>query len=156
MNLAEFLGFRCPDEQQNYSVYTSGVKYFRNRNDCQRYFICLNGRPRLQNCGVGRAFDETTGVCDAAVNVTGWWADFPLIFHNELSIEAGLDVFVEQLNTRVRLKGWPFSQSVSALIRAQLNTEIYHCNIICYSIQIIHIVVLLRWNYPARYDSRRY
>lgn len=37
--------------------------------------------------------------------VSGFSINFPLIFHNELSIEAGLDVFVEQLNTRVRLKG---------------------------------------------------
>ncbi|XP_006623243.1 protein obstructor-E-like [Apis dorsata] len=61
-----FLGFVCPED-----LSTREIKFFRSNLDCQRYYVCVNGRPRLQNCGEGRAFNELTGACDAAENVTG-------------------------------------------------------------------------------------
>ncbi|XP_015122353.1 protein obstructor-E [Diachasma alloeum] len=64
-----FLGFTCPQgENDGFSVET---RFFRSPNDCQRYFVCVEGRPRLQNCGEGNAFSELINACDAAENVTG-------------------------------------------------------------------------------------
>lgn len=65
-----FLGFRCPEERDN-SFYSNAIKFYRSPSDCQRYYVCVNGRPRLQNCGEGNAFNELINSCDAAENVTG-------------------------------------------------------------------------------------
>ncbi|XP_011306819.1 uncharacterized protein [Fopius arisanus] len=64
-----FLGFRCPPGDNN--QYSGETRFFRSPNDCQRYFVCVEGRPRLQNCGEGNAFSELINACDAAENVTG-------------------------------------------------------------------------------------
>lgn len=64
-----FLGFRCPEDTQR-SLF-GGIQFYRSNNDCQRYYVCVNGRPRLQNCGEGNAFNEIINSCDAAENVTG-------------------------------------------------------------------------------------
>lgn len=69
--ITAYLGFSCPPiDNQFYSIET---RFFRSPNDCQRYFICVEGRPRLQNCGEGNAFNELINACDAAENVTGWY-----------------------------------------------------------------------------------
>ncbi|XP_017761627.1 PREDICTED: chondroitin proteoglycan 2-like [Eufriesea mexicana] len=65
-----FLGFRCPEELSN-PEHRYQIRFFRSILDCQRYYVCVNGRPRLQNCGAGRAFNELIDACDAAANVTG-------------------------------------------------------------------------------------
>lgn len=44
---------------------------FHKSSECQRYFLCVEGRPRLYVCGVGSAFSEELNSCDAAENVTG-------------------------------------------------------------------------------------
>lgn len=64
-----YLGFTCPPEAK--SLGPEEYRYFRSPQDCQRYFICINGRPRVYNCGDGRAFDDVTNSCEAAENVTG-------------------------------------------------------------------------------------
>ncbi|XP_017791184.1 PREDICTED: chondroitin proteoglycan 2-like [Habropoda laboriosa] len=64
-----FLGFRCPDELKNPNL-RDGIHLYRSHLDCQRYYICVNGRPRLQNCGKGKAFNEDINTCDDAENVT--------------------------------------------------------------------------------------
>ncbi|XP_003701204.2 protein obstructor-E [Megachile rotundata] len=64
-----FLGFRCPEGDDSY--YGNAIKFYPNHSDCQRYFVCVNGRPRLQNCGEGNAFNELINACDAVENVTG-------------------------------------------------------------------------------------
>lgn len=67
-----FLGFTCPPVDNN-SIYFGGeTRFFRSPADCQHYFVCVEGRPRLQNCGEGNAFNELVNTCDAAENVTGW------------------------------------------------------------------------------------
>ncbi|XP_063216237.1 protein obstructor-E [Bacillus rossius redtenbacheri] len=62
-----FLGFTCPAPQ---GVFGDEFQYFRSPHDCQRYYICVNGRPRLYACPEGRAFNEDIGGCDGIENVT--------------------------------------------------------------------------------------
>ncbi|KZC08861.1 Chondroitin proteoglycan-2, partial [Dufourea novaeangliae] len=64
-----FLGFRCPEVKSD--DFFGATQFYRSVHDCQRYYVCVNGRPRLQNCGEGNAFNELINTCDAAVNVTG-------------------------------------------------------------------------------------
>ncbi|XP_057318455.1 protein obstructor-E-like [Microplitis mediator] len=70
-----FLKFTCPqqsaDESNQFFAISEAIKFFRSPEDCQKYFICVNGKPRLQNCGEGNAFNELINACDAAENVTG-------------------------------------------------------------------------------------
>nr|XP_034190229.1 protein obstructor-E-like [Osmia lignaria] len=65
-----FLGFQCPEDTSN-SYYGNEIKFYRSPHDCQRYYVCVNGKPRLQNCGEGNAFNELINACDGAENVTG-------------------------------------------------------------------------------------
>lgn len=65
-----FLGFRCPAEAQYDGLGASETRFYKS-NDCQRYFLCVNGLPRLNVCGVGSAFREDLNACTAAENVTG-------------------------------------------------------------------------------------
>lgn len=62
-----FLKYKCPSENRT----GSGEIKFYKTNDCQRYFRCKNGRPRLIICGNGTAFDDSVMRCEAAQNVTG-------------------------------------------------------------------------------------
>lgn len=66
-----FLRFTCPPETQVEGFGAGETKYYRSQDDCQRYFLCNSGRPRLHVCGVGAAFTEELNRCDAAENVTG-------------------------------------------------------------------------------------
>ncbi|XP_076632434.1 protein obstructor-E [Colletes latitarsis] len=63
-----FLGFRCPEVRD---TFLSSPEFYRSSTDCQHYYVCVNGRPRLQNCGEGNAFNDLIHACDAAENVTG-------------------------------------------------------------------------------------
>lgn len=65
-----YLRFTCPQQSQNLG-YSTGETKFHRSDDCQRYFLCIDGRPRLYVCGVGTAFDESVNRCEAAENVTG-------------------------------------------------------------------------------------
>ncbi|XP_043463860.1 protein obstructor-E-like [Leptopilina heterotoma] len=65
-----YLGFSCPNAKET-GFLTGETRFFRSPSDCQRYFTCVNGRPRLQNCGEGNAFNELINTCDAVENVTG-------------------------------------------------------------------------------------
>lgn len=69
VTISAFLGFKCPPTAKGY--YGEEYRYFRSPNDCQRYFVCIEGSPRMYNCGEGRAYNEITSVCDGAENVTG-------------------------------------------------------------------------------------
>lgn len=73
-----FLGFRCPEVKSS-PFFGGEIKLYRSNSDCHHYFICVNGNPRLQNCGKGNAFNELIDACDAAENVTGWWVTFNLL-----------------------------------------------------------------------------
>jgi len=67
-----FLGFRCPapaprsellgQQEEEYQFYPS------NEN-CQVYFICIEGRPRRISCGEDLAFNPETNQCDDIENV---------------------------------------------------------------------------------------
>ncbi|XP_012540049.1 protein obstructor-E [Monomorium pharaonis] len=65
-----FLGFRCPEVKSGFFL-NNEIKFYRSPADCHHFYICVNGRPRLQNCGIGNAFNELIDACDAAENVTG-------------------------------------------------------------------------------------
>lgn len=69
--IVAYLGFTCPPEASARGLGEGEYKFFRSAQDCQRYFVCLNGRPRLLNCGAGRAFNDIANECDAVENVTG-------------------------------------------------------------------------------------
>lgn len=63
-----FLKYKCPPE--NRTGGSGEIKFYKT-NDCQKYFRCKNGRPRLLVCGNGTAFEQTLSRCEAAQNVTG-------------------------------------------------------------------------------------
>ncbi|XP_051166462.1 protein obstructor-E-like [Leptopilina boulardi] len=65
-----YLGFSCPNARES-GFLTGEIRFYRSPSDCQRYFTCVNGRPRLQNCGEGNAFNDLINACDAVENVTG-------------------------------------------------------------------------------------
>lgn len=68
MLLTAFLGFRCPPEGNS----LEGYKLYPNAVDCQKFYLCVSGRPRLYNCGTGLGFNELIGACDIRENVTSW------------------------------------------------------------------------------------
>ncbi|KAG5888109.1 hypothetical protein JTB14_023403 [Gonioctena quinquepunctata] len=66
-----YLGFTCPQDGRTFGLGQEENRFFRSPRDCQRYFICIENRPRLYNCGEGRAFNDLTNTCDGIENVTG-------------------------------------------------------------------------------------
>jgi len=66
-----YLGFTCPPGPDARGVGDESYTTFRSPKDCQRYFICVDAKPRLYNCGEGNGFDDLTNSCDAIENVTG-------------------------------------------------------------------------------------
>jgi len=68
-NAEAYLGFSCPPAAKGF--FGEEYRYFRSPSDCQRYFVCIDGKPRLNNCGEGRAFNELINQCDGVENVTG-------------------------------------------------------------------------------------
>ncbi|XP_033185357.1 protein obstructor-E [Bombus vancouverensis nearcticus] len=69
-DVESFLGLRCPsdpnDENRLYKF-----EFYASPYDCQRYFVCVNGRPRLQVCEEGKAFSQLENTCLPAHNVSG-------------------------------------------------------------------------------------
>lgn len=65
------MGFSCPPEAKDLGLGQEEYRYFRSPNDCQRYFICVNHKPRKYNCGEGKAFNDLINACDGIENVTG-------------------------------------------------------------------------------------
>lgn len=63
-----FVGFSCPPEARTDEV--THFNFYRNAQDCQVYYICLEGRPRMYRCGEGKLFDTLNNHCEAAENVT--------------------------------------------------------------------------------------
>ncbi|XP_054272058.1 protein obstructor-E-like [Macrosteles quadrilineatus] len=66
-----YLGFSCPQNDPNTIFAKEGYRFFRSPADCQKYFICIDGRPRRFSCGEGYAFNELISSCDGVENVTG-------------------------------------------------------------------------------------
>ncbi|KAF7993220.1 hypothetical protein HCN44_006280 [Aphidius gifuensis] len=69
-NAEAYLKFTCPPVEQN-SFLQDEIRLLRSPHDCQHYYLCVRGQPRLLSCGEGNAFNELTNACDAAENVTG-------------------------------------------------------------------------------------
>lgn len=61
-----FLGFQCP---QQVTGDKNEVQAFVSPDDCQRYFVCVDGKPRLNICGPGSYFDEFINDCAPAEQV---------------------------------------------------------------------------------------
>ncbi|KAM7351539.1 obstructor-E isoform 1-T1 [Cochliomyia hominivorax] len=67
-----FLGFKCPDlpprspllgePEEEYTFHPSP-------NNCQQYYLCIEGRPRRISCGEDQAFNQELKVCDDIENV---------------------------------------------------------------------------------------
>jgi uncharacterized Fe-S cluster protein YjdI len=67
---AAYLGFECPPEDNASGLVASGYRTFRKPGDCQRYFLCVRGNPRMYNCGEGLAYNTLINACDGIENVT--------------------------------------------------------------------------------------
>lgn len=69
-NAETYLKFKCPNSTESNVNNTAEVQFYKS-TDCQRYFRCKAGRPRMLTCKHKMAFDETMGSCEPAENVTG-------------------------------------------------------------------------------------
>lgn len=69
-NAEKFLGFSCPPEPNVPGLGQAEIRFYRSPASCQKYFVCLEGRPRMYNCGEGNAFNDLINGCDGAENVT--------------------------------------------------------------------------------------
>lgn len=65
------MGFTCPPDAKEYGLGQEEFRYFRSTKDCQHYYICIDSKPRLYNCGDGKAFNEATNTCEDAESVAG-------------------------------------------------------------------------------------
>ncbi|XP_048482018.1 protein obstructor-E [Plutella xylostella] len=66
-----FLGFRCPEVPISKELGPpAGFRYYRSDTDCQKYFLCIEGRPRVLACGGDSAFDDLTTTCVSADQVS--------------------------------------------------------------------------------------
>ncbi|KOB66751.1 Obstructor-E [Operophtera brumata] len=66
-----FLGFRCPEVPQTKELGPpAGFRYYRSDANCQKYFLCIEGRPRILSCGSDAAFDDLTTSCVSADQVS--------------------------------------------------------------------------------------
>ncbi|CAG0882598.1 unnamed protein product [Darwinula stevensoni] len=63
-----FLGFSCPAP-----VQPGVLEFFPNTNDCTRFWVCVEGRPRLLFCPEGTVYnpDPQVQTCDDPLNVPG-------------------------------------------------------------------------------------
>ncbi|XP_058819201.1 protein obstructor-E [Topomyia yanbarensis] len=63
-----FLGFKCPPQADG---LIAPIRFYRAPDNCQKYFICVDDRPRVNLCAPDYAFNELTNACDGIENVTG-------------------------------------------------------------------------------------
>ncbi|XP_037300839.1 protein obstructor-E [Manduca sexta] len=65
-----FVGFRCPEVPISKELGPpAGFRFYGSDNDCQKYFLCIDGRPRVLSCGGESGFDELTSSCVSADEV---------------------------------------------------------------------------------------
>ncbi|XP_013183332.2 protein obstructor-E [Amyelois transitella] len=65
-----FLGFRCPEVPVSRELGPPvGYRFYRSDSNCQKYFLCIEGRPRVLSCGGDSGFDELTSTCVSADEV---------------------------------------------------------------------------------------
>lgn len=60
---ASYLGFKCPEDPKVEGLGFGEYRFYQKPGDCQRYFLCVNGNPRLHNCGEGNYFDRSLNAC---------------------------------------------------------------------------------------------
>lgn len=67
-DVESYLGFTCPPQPKDlgFQEYT----FMPSPHDCHHYYVCIDGKPRLFNCGEHRGFNEITKECDGIENVT--------------------------------------------------------------------------------------
>ncbi|KAH8351878.1 hypothetical protein KR084_000368 [Drosophila pseudotakahashii] len=70
-NAEAYLGFNCPAADAidgtapEVDVSPEGeLRYYRHPQTCKKYFVCVNGHPRLYNCGKYLAFNSQSKLCD--------------------------------------------------------------------------------------------
>uniref|UniRef100_T1P7M4 Chitin binding Peritrophin-A domain protein n=1 Tax=Musca domestica TaxID=7370 RepID=T1P7M4_MUSDO len=79
-NAEAFLGFTCPPPEEDdanvkVDVTPEGeLRYYPHPNTCKKYFVCVNGHPRLYNCGRYLAFNPETKLCDFYRNIPDCYA----------------------------------------------------------------------------------
>ncbi|XP_050359664.1 protein obstructor-E-like isoform X2 [Nymphalis io] len=61
--------FRCP-EQHHSSTSLNTIRSYRSPKSCEKYYTCINGKPRRLECNEYFAFDEANQICVPAFNVT--------------------------------------------------------------------------------------
>ncbi|KAJ0181065.1 hypothetical protein K1T71_003150 [Dendrolimus kikuchii] len=65
-----FLGFRCPEVPISKDFGPpAGFRFYRSDADCQKYFMCIEGRPRVLFCGENSGYDDLTSTCVSADEV---------------------------------------------------------------------------------------
>lgn len=60
---ASYLGFKCPEDPKVEGLGFAEYRFYQKPGDCQRYFLCVTGNPRLYNCGDGNFFDRNLNTC---------------------------------------------------------------------------------------------
>lgn len=104
-NAEAYLKFKCPiltnSSISNVNNNTDGIQFFKSK-DCQRYYRCKAGRPRMLTCKNGTAFDETMGTCESAENVTG--CDYLAINKEKTDIKSMRYLIVFYRTTRLFVK----------------------------------------------------
>lgn len=63
-DVEEYLGFACPGLFGENS--SANPINYRHPDDCNKYFACINGKPRLLSCGEDKVFDEYSGQCESS------------------------------------------------------------------------------------------
>ncbi|XP_063701534.1 protein obstructor-E-like [Culicoides brevitarsis] len=64
-----YLGFKCPP-LVNPEFQPQENRYYPHPTDCHKYFLCVGTSPRLFNCGIEGAYDESIYACNGVENVT--------------------------------------------------------------------------------------
>ncbi|KAH8341461.1 hypothetical protein KR059_007878, partial [Drosophila kikkawai] len=67
-----FLGFRCPapaPKSELLGEQEADYTFHPSQDNCQVYFICIEGRPRRIGCGEDQAFNQELKQCDDIDNV---------------------------------------------------------------------------------------
>lgn len=125
-----FVGFTCPAEAQTDTV--THFNFHRSAEDCQVYYICLEGRPRMYRCKEGKLFDSLTNTCEAAENVTtcsnpgSFRAAVPIQYNQPRQVPTPAPVVVQQQQFRHQQptqKPFQFTQfAATTAPKAQFNS----------------------------------
>ncbi|KAI9585378.1 hypothetical protein GQX74_001225 [Glossina fuscipes] len=77
-NAEAFLGFTCPAVSRTEDIDDNEeeMRFYPHPDNCKRYFVCVNDRPRLYSCGRNLAFNPDTKLCDFYTNIPGCSAGF--------------------------------------------------------------------------------